>query len=400
VRLPLLRLKKNEERRLLQGHLWVYSNEIATVQTPLADFVPGQAVVIADHRGRELGCGYVNPHTLLCARLLSRNPREILDETFFTARIQTALCLRQMLYPEPYYRLIYGESDYLPGLIVDRYADLLVVQITTAGMEALKQTVLAALEQVVAPAAILLRNDHGMRAVEGLPQTVEAALGEPAQTCLVKENGAAFWISPWSGQKTGWFYDHRENRRELCRWVRGKRVLDVFAYAGAWSIQAALNGAQAVWAVDSSAAALEKCEQNAEFNQVKHLLTTWKNDAFDQLKQFLEDRQQFDVIILDPPAFIKKRKDHAQGLLAYQRLNALALRLLSPDGLLITASCSHHLLMEELQQAVLSGGITGGHRLQILSRGRQGFDHPIHPAIPETEYLKTITVREIQSSKS
>ena len=241
-----LKLKKNEDKRLLQGHLWVYSNEVDVGQTPLTDFAPGSQVIIEDSRGRSIGRGYINPHTLLCARLLSRNPAENIDENFFAARLQAALKLRQALFVKPFYRLIYGESDLLPGLIVDRYDDLLVVQITTAGMEALRDLVISALRQVVSPAAILLRNDHSTRNLEGLPQYVESAFGNPPQQCRVEENEAAFLISPWTGQKTGWFYDHRENRRQLQRLAPGRRVLDVFSYVGAWAIQAAVYGARSV----------------------------------------------------------------------------------------------------------------------------------------------------------
>ena len=391
--LSQLKLKKNEERRLLQGHLWIYSNEVDTAQTPLSGFTSGQMIDIVDHRGHELGRGYVNPHTLLCARLLTRNSRRIIDEAFFVERIQSALRLRESLFSQPFYRLIYGESDYLPGLIVDRYSNLLVVQITTAGMENLREQVVMALRRVLNPDAILFRNDHGMRLVEGLPQYVAPAWGEPPQECLVEENGVSFRIDPWTGQKTGWFYDHRENRRQLQRLVPGMRVLDMFTYAGAWAIQAAVFGAAEVWAVDSSAPALAKCAENAALNQVSHVLKTCQNDAFDQLRQFSEEKMQFDVIILDPPAFIKKRKDYAQGFLAYKRLNALAMQLLSADGFLISASCSHHLSMEDLQQAMLSASIPLHRNLQIIARGHQGYDHPLHPAIPETDYLKTLFCR-------
>lgn len=390
MQLAKLKLKKNEEKRLLQGHVWVYSNEIDTKQTPLSHFTSGQLVEVVDSRERFLGRGYVNPHTLLCARLLTKDQRVTIDQDFFSKRIQAALQLRERLFPEPYYRLIYGESDYLPGLIVDRYGDLLVVQLTTAGMELLKVTLIAALQLVLPSTAILLRNDHSMRLLEGLSQTVEAAVGQPPQQCLVRENGASYWISPWTGQKTGWFYDHRDNRRQLQSFARGKRVLDVFSYVGAWAMQAALGGAASVWAVDSSASALEKCKENAELNKVEKLLTTHQGDAFELLKQFAAEKQQFDVIVLDPPAFIKKRKDFSAGFLAYRRLNTLALELLAPQGLLITASCSHHLAAADLQEAVLLASVSARSNLQILKRGHQAMDHPVHPAIPETDYLKAL----------
>ena len=273
---------------------------------------------------------------------------------------------------------------------MDRYGDFLVAQITTAGMEALKEKILAALQSVVAPQGILWRNDHSMRVVEGLPQTVSPALGNIPEELQLEENEAAFLIAPAAGQKTGWFYDHRENRRQLSRYVRGKRVLDVFSYVGGWAVQAAVYGAKSVWALDSSAAALQKLQKNAELNRVSEKITTFQADAFDQLKEWVQEKQLFDVIIIDPPAFIKKRKDHAQGFGAYKRINALAMQLLAKEGYLITASCSHHLAPEELQQAVLAASVSCRRDLQILARGHQGLDHPVHPAIPETDYLKTL----------
>jgi 23S rRNA (cytosine1962-C5)-methyltransferase len=391
---PLI-LKKNEDKRLRQGHLWVYSNEVDTKRTPLNAFSPGEMLRLEDSQGRPLGTAYINPHSLLCARLLSVDPHYEINESFFVRSIQNALKIRQELYSEPFYRLIYGESDHLPGLIVDRYDQMLVGQITTAGMEAWRDILVDALRRAVAPEAILWRNDTSMRELEGLPKYVLPAWGQPSQKCLIKENGAQFWINPWEGQKTGWFYDHRENRRQLQRFVANKKVLDVFSYVGAWSVQAAVYGAKEVWCVDSSSPALAQCEENAELNQVKDKIKTFRNDAFDQLKQFVKDQVKFDVIILDPPAFIKKRKDHAQGFLAYQRLNALALRLLNPHGILVSASCSHHLSESELMRAILLASVSENVPLQILAKGHQGWDHPVHPAIPETSYLKTFFCRKM-----
>jgi 23S rRNA (cytosine1962-C5)-methyltransferase len=391
---PLI-LKKNEDKRLLQGHLWVYSNEVDTKRSPLTEFSPGEKVTLEDHRGRRLGTAYVNPHSLLCARLLSSDPELKVNESFFVERIENALKMREEIFSEPFYRLIYGESDYLPGLIVDSYDQLLVAQITTAGMEACSDILVNALCQVLAPEAILWRNEGHMRDLEGMPKYVSAARGQPAHKCLVKENSVKFWMNPWEGQKTGWFYDHRENRRQLQRFVEGKKVLDVFSYVGAWSVQAAVFGAKEVWSVDSSSLALDQCKENAEINGVAHKVKTFQNDAFDQLKQFAGDKIKFDIIILDPPAFIKKRKDHASGFLAYQRLNALALRLLNSHGILISASCSHHLSEAELQRAILLASVHEKTPLQILAKGHQGWDHPVHPAIPETSYLKTLFCRKI-----
>jgi 23S rRNA (cytosine1962-C5)-methyltransferase len=388
-----LRLKKREDTRLQMGHLWIYSNEIDVAQTPLKNFQSGQMVTIERYDGRSLGLGYINPHTLLCARLLTYDVALTFDHIEIARRIQRALALRTAFFPKPFYRLVYAESDALPGLIVDRYGDTLVVQITTAGMELLQSQIIQALKQVVNPQAILLRNDHGMRAVEGLPEYVLEAYGQVPPTVTLEENGVAFTISPWTGQKTGWFYDHRENRAQLPRYVSGKRVLDLFSYVGGWGIQAAVNGATEVCCIDSSAPALEMLQTNCALNNVADRVQTRQGDVFGQLKALIDSAEKYDVIIIDPPAFIKKRKDIAAGLIAYQRVNELAMRLLRPEGFLISASCSQHFTKEQLTQAVQAAGMKHKRRVQIVAQGHQAADHPVHPAIPETDYLKALFCR-------
>ncbi len=388
-----LRLKKREHIRIKQGHVWVYSNEIDVKITPLSLFQPGQLVQIQDAQSQALGLGYVNPQTLLCARLLTRRVDVAIDSDFFISRIQRALELREQLFDQPFYRLVYGEGDELPGLIMDRYGDYCVIQITTAGMEALKEIILSALITVLKPKAVLWRNDHGMRQLEGLPEYVSAAFGDfPPEITLI-ENHIPFITSAWTGQKTGWFYDHRNNRAQLKHYVSGKRVLDLFSYVGGWGIQAAVLGAKEVLAVDSSAEALAKLEKNAILNHVQDRVRTLKGDVFEQLKKLIEQQTTFDVIVLDPPALIKKRKDHTLGLIAYKRLNEMALRLLNPGGFLISASCSQHLSLAELQQLVLAGALKIGRHIQLLTTGTQGADHPLHLAIPEMNYLKTLFCR-------
>ena len=388
-----LRLKRREDIRLQMGHLWIYSNEIDVAQTPLKNFQPGQLVTLERYDRKPLGLGYINPHTLLCARLLTTDPALTFDHTEIARRIQRALALRSAFFSKPFYRLVYAESDALPGLIVDRYGDTLVVQITTAGMELLQSQIIQALKQVVNPQAILLRNDHGMRAVEGLPEYVLEAYGQVPSTVTLEENGAAFTISPWTGQKTGWFYDHRENRAQLSRYVSGKRVLDLFSYVGGWGIQAAVNGATEVCCIDSSAPALEMLQTNCGLNNVADRVQTRQGDVFDQLKALIDSAEKYDVIIIDPPAFIKKRKDIAAGLIAYQRVNELAMRLLRPEGFLITASCSQHFTKEQLTQSVLAAGVKHKRTVQIVAQGHQAADHPVHPAISETDYLKALFCR-------
>jgi 23S rRNA (cytosine1962-C5)-methyltransferase len=391
-KLPVLVLKRNEDRRLRAGHLWVYSNEVDIKKTPLSSFTPGAAVVIQSATGKTLGAGYVNPHSLLCARLLSRKPRTLFDVAFFTRRLKSALELREALYAAPFYRLVFGEGDALPGLVIDRYGDVCIVQITTAGMEALREPMLEALQQLLAPVGILLRNDSPLRALEGLPQENEV-IGNVPDSVELEEGGAHFNVPLGDGQKTGWFYDQRSNRLMMHKYVRDRRVLDVFSYIGAWGIQAAVAGATGVHCVDASAAAVDCLQHNAAASGVADRVQTTTGDAFDVLRDLQGQGQTFDVVVVDPPAFIKRRKDIKSGEQGYLRLNRLALQLLVPGGILISCSCSMHLAEARLQSIVHQAASQSGRHLQILERGFQAPDHPVHPAIPETAYLKALFCR-------
>lgn len=388
-----LRLKKNEERRLKAGHLWVYSNEVDTAVTPLHDLAAGQAVVIQAHNGKMLGTGYVNPRSLICARLISRDPSHPLSPSLLVHRLKVALGLRERLYPDPYYRLVYGEADGLPGLVVDRYGSICVAQITTAGMERLKPDILAALEKVVKPTAVLWRNDSAVRLLEGLELYLEPALGQVPDSVTLQENGLRFQAPLQGGQKTGWYYDQRDNRAHLGKYVRDRRVLDVFSYVGGWGIQAAIHGAREVVCVDSAAMALEHLGHNAELNGVGSRIATIQGDAFAVLRSLREAGERFDAVVVDPPAFVRRKKDLQQGMAAYRRLNEMAIQLLAKDAILVSCSCSHHLHREMLIQILLQSGRHLDRSLQILEHGHQAPDHPVHPAIPETEYLKAIFSR-------
>jgi len=390
---PVLRLKKDQERRLLAGHCWVYSNEVDTEATPLKDFEPGQPVELLSRSGRWLGRGYVNPHTLICARLVSRRRDRPLSSTFWVERVRTALQLRERLYVRPFYRLIFGESDGLPGLVVDRYGDLLAVQMTTAGTERARAEILAALEQVLRPRTVVLRNDIQVRELEGLPQTVETVLGNTIGDLELQEGETRFLVDPLGGQKTGWFYDQAENRARLLRFGIPTRVLDLCSYTGAWGVQAAVAGAKEVVCVDSSPAALERAGENADRNGVVDRVSGLQGDAFDVLRALRDQRARFDLVILDPPAFIKRRKDEKEGAQAYQRLNRLGIELVEPGGLLVTSSCSFHMGRDAFLRTVQQAARRAERGLQLLEAGGQGPDHPAHPAIPETGYLKTFFLR-------
>ncbi len=395
MELAPLYLKKNEERRLRNGHLWAYSNEVDIARSPLTGFEPGQQVTIVANDGKAIGNGYVNPHSLIAARLVSRATNQLLDRSLLVHRLKVALSLRERLFENPYYRLVYGESDGLPGLVVDRYGDVLVAQVNTAGMEAVLEEIAEALDKVFKPLAILWRNDNSAREQEGLSSYVKPALGEVPETVLIEENGTRFEVPLLSGQKTGWFYDHRMNRARVQQLAHGLRVLDVFSYIGGWGVEAAVAGAKEVVCIDSSSKALDQVERNAELNQQKDRVSIIQGDAFEALKSLRAEREQFDLVIVDPPAFIKRKKDAKKGIEGYQRINTAAMQLLGKDGLLVSASCSFHLQADSLRDLLLRSSRHLDRTMQILEQGHQGPDHPIHPAIPETEYIKCVTSRVV-----
>ncbi|MEA2118621.1 class I SAM-dependent rRNA methyltransferase [Halovibrio sp. HP20-50] len=388
-----LRLNKNADRRLKAGHLWIYSNEVDIKETPLKNFTAGETALVEASNGKVMAVAYVNPHSLIAARIMSRDPEMRLDRSLFVHRFNQALALRQRLYTQPYYRLIHGEGDLLPGLVIDRFGDVVVVQLNTAGMQALADEIVDALEKVLKPEVIVFRNDTGGRRQEGLEAHVDVIKGTLPDEVVLEENGARFVVPVLNGQKTGWFFDHRVNREWINRQVEGKRVLDVFSYVGGWGVQAAVHGAKEVLCLDSSGPALDQVTRNAELNGVQEKVAVSEGDAFEALAALKLDGEEFDVVILDPPAFIKKRKDIPNGERAYSRLNREAMRLLGRDGLLMSASCSMHLAPERLMEVVRGAVRHQDRHGQVIFQGHQGPDHPVHPAIPETSYLKALGVR-------
>ncbi len=388
--LPTIKLRKDQERRLRAGHLWIYSNEVDTAATPLRDFSPGDPVAILSQRGKWLANGYVNPRSLICARVLSEDPRQQLDASFLRQRLADALALRERWYARPFYRLVFGESDRLPGLVVDRYGDYLVVQITTAGMQRFQDDIVRVLEELLAPRGIVLRNDSAVRELEGLDLHVEVAAGDVPESVAVEESGCRFEVSLTGGQKTGWFFDQAANRDRMVTYVAGKRVLDVCSYVGGWGVRAAAAGAQGVTCVDASEDALGRVGRNAALNGVEDRVSVSAGDAFEVLRELRQQGERFDVVMLDPPAFIKRKKDLTEGTLAYRRLNQTALEVLTDEGLLITSSCSFHMDRGRLLHTAQQAGRRAGRFLRLLEFGQQAPDHPVHPAIDETGYLKTL----------
>lgn len=394
-------LKKHEDRRIRAGHLWVFSNEVDVRRSPLTDFTPGEAAGLRDAEGRALGTAYVNPASLIAARVVSRRPDEALDADLLRRRLADALALRERLFDAPFYRLCHGEGDFLPGLVADRYGDILCVQLTTAGMDARRDDLLEILRELCRPSAVLFRNDAPARALEGLALGVEA-VGPVPDEIAVCENGARCFVPLAEGQKTGWFYDQRLNRRHAAGLVTGKecRVLDAFCYAGGFGVAAARAGAASVTFLDASSQALSFAARNLRSNAPDCEYETVPGDALETLKRLADEGRRFDLVCLDPPAFIKRRKDAAQGLAAYRRVNDLGLRLVADGGMMITCSCSHHLAADDLRRLIASQAAKRGCAVRLLRQGGQGPDHPVHPAMPETAYLKTFTLQVSREDRS
>ncbi|NNF60737.1 MAG: class I SAM-dependent rRNA methyltransferase [Gammaproteobacteria bacterium] len=390
-RLRPLRLKRREGRRLRAGHLWVFSNEIDTDSTPLRLFEPGDAVAIRAADGRFIASGYVNPHSLIAARILSRDQKIVPGKSLLIHRLKIALSLRERIFDHPCYRLAFGEGDLLPGLVVDRHGDVLVAQLTTAGMERMKDDVLEALRKVLRPAGVLWKNDSPVRELEGLERYVEPAWGEVPETVEIREGRARFEVPLAGGQKTGFYYDQRLNRERLRPYVRDADVLDVFSYVGAFGVHCMKHGAASVTCVDSSATALEYAKKNARTNRVR--IDTLKGDAVDVLAGLRRERCKFDVVILDPPAYIKRKKDIDAGREAYRRIIQAGMQLIGREGYVLVCSCSAHMAEDELLRLVQHSARHLDRHAQLIEAGGQGPDHPVHPAIPETRYLKALLCR-------
>jgi len=393
-----LYLKKGEERRLRIGHQWIFSNEVDTGKSPLHDFTPGENVTVCNSGGSPVASAYVNPSSVIAARVVSQQPDTPLDAGLLHRRITEALAMRQMIFDRPYYRMVFAEGDWLPGLIVDRYGDFLVAQLTTAGAEAAKPQITAVLKDVVRPRGLLYRNDSANRGMEGLKSYVEQAFGHIPDTLEIEENGVRFYAPLMEGQKTGWFYDQRINRRDFASFAQGKKVLDAFCYAGGFGVTAAAAGAAQTTFLDASPLALQTVEANAALNRVSGSVKTVAGDALETLARLRDQGRRYDVICVDPPAFIKRRKHQKQGLKAYQRVNELAMELAEDGGILMSCSCSQHLSADELRRVLNRAARRAGCRIQTLIQGHQGPDHPVHPAMPETNYLKTFTVRVNRTS--
>ena len=380
---PVVTLLAGHHKRAQQGHPWVYSNEIA--MNAAAKALPsGALVTVQTASGETLGVAMFNPRPLVSVRFLDRDAGRVIDTEFFAARLNTALRLRERLYDRPFYRLIHAEADGLPGIVVDRFDDVLVAEINTAGIDRMESEFLAACQEVLRPRAIVLRNDSASRALEGLP-TEQRVVGDLSVPIAVEENGARFVADPVGGQKTGWFYDQRDNRRVVAALARGMRVLDLFCFTGGFAIAAAGAGAREVVAVDRSEPALALARQAAELNGVTSCRFE-RGEVFEKLESLAAE--QFDIVIADPPAFVKSRKDLGAGLRGYRKLARLAAARVAPGGFLFIASCSHNVEAGDFADSVRRGLHDAGRNGRILLTSGAAADHPVHPFLPESAYLK------------
>ena len=390
--LPVIRLQPGRHKRAAMGHPWIFSNEVAMDAAAKA-LPPGGLVRVETANGEALGVAMFNPHPLISARILSRDPGATIDADFLTARLQAALTLREQLYPGGCYRLVHAEADGLPGTVIDRFGDVVAIQANTAGMDRLTPLLIEAAERVLSPATIVLRNDSAARQLEGLElytRTVKGALDGPV---ALTENGARFFADLESGQKTGWFFDQRDNRAAVARFAKHRRVLDLYSYAGGFAVLAAHTGAREVVAVDRSERALALAEQAARANEVADRCRYVRAEAFAELERLAGAGERFDVVIADPPAFVKSKKDLNQGARAYRKLARLCAALVAPGGTLFIASCSHHVDVPLFAEQVRRGLSDAAREARILLTAGAASDHPVHPHLPESTYLKAQILR-------
>ncbi|GEO82446.1 class I SAM-dependent rRNA methyltransferase [Pararhodospirillum oryzae] len=388
--LPVVHLLPGHARRVRQGHPWVFSNEIA-MDGGAKGLEPGTLVVIRDAGEEALAVATFNPHSLIAARILDRDPRAVIDEAWLAGRLARAVALRARLGNAPFDRLVHGEADGLPGLIVDRLGDVLAVQVNTAGMERLTPLLIPVLVEALAPSAIVLLNDTPARALEGLPQETRLAHGAVDGAVPVTENGFTYYADVLEGQKTGWFFDQRANRAFVAGLAAGETVLDVCTYAGGFGLLALARGARSALLVDRAAAGLELARRAAAGAGLDAGLTTETGEAFAVLERLAREGRRFGVVVCDPPAFAKSRKDQGAAAKGYRKMARLAAGLVKPGGFLFTASCSHHMPADRFFEETAHGLGQAGRSGRLLRAAGAGPDHPIHPALPESAYLKTLT---------
>lgn len=387
--LPEIKLKQGCTRRIKAGSPWVFSNEID--MTADAKQIPaGSIVKLTDNTGTFLGLGTFNAHSLIAFRKIASDVQTEINTAFIAKKLRRCVALRDALVNSPFYRLVHSEGDGLPGLIIDRFDDIVACQINTAGMDLMKESVVAAIDEVLHPSCIVLRAESAARSLEGLEPLYEVAKGTLPDVVPVRENGIYFYADLKEGQKTGWFYDQRENRAFVGRLAPNKRCIDFYTYAGGFALHMGIGHAKEIIGVDRSEQALDLAKKAAETNGLTDKASWIRDNAFDVLENMNKDKEKFGIVVCDPPAFAKVKKDIQAGLRGYRKMARLAAGLVERDGILALGSCSHHVKPDEFL-AECSRGITeAGKSGRLILQAGAGPDHPVHPHLPETAYLKCL----------
>lgn len=374
----------NRTSRILSGHLWVFSNELAASPKK---FEPGSVVELRDRKNSFLGIGYINPHSLIAIRILTRKKEEI-NSDFFRNRILDAIDYRKRFLKDMgSLRVVFSEGDFLPGIIVDKYGDCLSIQILTLGMEKQSDTIIGILDDIFSPSAIVLKNDSSVRLLEGLRQEKKVLKGFLDSLPVIQEDSLLFEIDPMAGQKTGYFLDQRESRIAFSRLVEGGKGLDLFCYSGAWSIHLASRGAHVI-GIDDSDQAISFARKNAGINNLSDKCLFEKADVFEFLKKGVLGKDQYDFIVLDPPAFARSKSQIKNAIRGYREINSNAMRMLKKGGLLATSSCSFHIGREIFLDMLRLAAKDAGRQARLIEMRSQAKDHPVLLSMPETEYLK------------
>jgi 23S rRNA (cytosine1962-C5)-methyltransferase len=385
-------LAKNQERRIRSGHLWVFSNEIESIDGSPG---PGDEVLVVDHRGGIVGVALYNPHSLIAARMFARRERSV-DETLLRRRLEEALELRNRILPvETTYRLVHSEGDFIPGLVVDRYGDYLSVQSLTAGIERRIETILDLLQDILRPAGIVCRRDSSSRAYESLPSLEPIVRGTVPDRVDAPYEGYVLQCDLLGGQKTGEFLDQRENRKRVALEARGRRVLDLHCYSGLFTLHCAAAGAASVLGIDRSGPALERARTNLRRNAPTRPVEFREEEVEAALERLAREGERFDLVVLDPPSLVKNRKAIREGAAKYQALNAAAMRVLEPGGILATASCSHHVDAPLFHDILRAAARRAGAAFRLVETRGQSRDHPVLLAARETSYLTLVIAEKI-----
>jgi 23S rRNA (cytosine1962-C5)-methyltransferase len=392
TRHPRLKLRPGAHKRLRTGYPWIYSNEVE-MDAPTKALPAGSVVTITDAGGQALATAQFNARTLISARVLAHQPDVAVDEGFLAQRLQAALRLRERLCPGPYYRLVHAEADGLPGLIIDRFGDAFVMQPNTFGMNLLADKIAGILQKVAGARTVVLRGDNAARTLEGLDDEVRLLFGQVDGPVKVEENGVTFFADLMSGQKTGWFFDQRDNHAFMAGLSKDATVLDLYTHTGGFAVPAARAGAASVLGVDRSAPSLELAAKAAQESGLSKTCAFERAEVFPFLESALARKATWDVVIGDPPAFVKSKKDLKAGMQGYRKLARLCAGVTAPGGILFMASCSHNAPLDEFTASVARGLADAGREGRIIRTAGAAPDHPVHPLLPESAYLKAVVLQ-------